>query len=118
MEAEPSGGKMDSSTRSASRSAAPGETAILGKLHALHAQISVERDSRTSPYALAQPLSALAGRDLLRCKDAADRFSGILGIRMAGAQQSLAISEMDGGDGTLRPPQAEECLEMSREERE
>jgi len=74
---------------------------------AVHSSISVERNPRTSPHAMAQPISALASGDLLRGKDATNRLSRLLGVHVAGAQQSLAIPEMDGWDGTLCPPQAQ-----------
>ncbi len=54
---------------------------------------------------MAQSLPIVEDGDLLRGQDAADPLSRILGLRVAGAQQSLAFSEMDARDGALRPAQ-------------
>jgi hypothetical protein len=70
----------------------------------LYRAIFMECDSRSSSDPLAQPVSALENRDLLRSKDAANRFSGILGICLARAHKSVAIPQVDCGDGALRPP--------------
>src|SRR2546421_4936121 len=80
---------------------------ILGKRHELHSAILVERNSRAPPHPVAQPLSAVADRNVLWREDAADRFPGILGIRVAGTPQSLALSKMDSGNGPLCPPPAQ-----------
>src|SRR4029077_2541279 len=80
--------------------------------HALHASISMERNPRTSPRPVAQPLPLVASRDLLRGQDAADRLSRILGVHVAGAQQSLAISEMDGRNRTLRASQGDPLIAL------
>jgi len=53
---------------------------------------------------VAESVPAMANRDLLWRENAADRLSGVLGIRLARAKQSLAVPQMDGGDGALRPP--------------
>src|SRR5438445_13788414 len=46
----------------------------------------------------------MAHRDLLRRENAANRIPGVLGIHVARAKQSLAFSEVDGGDGAPCPP--------------
>src|SRR5262245_8700560 len=71
------------------------------EVHALHASIYVECDVRTSFHAVAQSILTLADRNLLRCKDAANRLSRILGISLARAPKSLALSQMDRRDGAL-----------------
>src|SRR5205807_8010187 len=45
-----------------------------------------------------------------RREDDADRLSGVLGICVAGAGKSLALPQVDGRNGALRPPQAEELI--------
>src|SRR5262249_29205737 len=40
----------------------------------------------------------------------ADRFFGILGVHVAGAPGIVALSAVDGGDGTLCPSQAKELV--------
>src|SRR6266550_8167161 len=86
---------------------------ILGKRHALHSAILVERNSRAPPHPVAQPLSAVADRNVLWREDAADRFPGILGIRVAGTPQSLALSKMDSRNGPLRPPPPQGSLKSA-----
>ena len=54
---------------------------------------------------VAQPLSAVAHRDLLWRQDDADRLSRVLGIPVAGTSQSMAFSKVDRRDGPLCPPQ-------------
>lgn len=85
---------------------------LLWFIHALHASIPVERNPRPPSGSLAQSLPVVANRNLLRGKDATDRSPGILGVHLAGAQESVALFEMDGGNGTLRPPQAEEFVTL------
>lgn len=63
--------------------------------HVAHSPIHVERDSRPSPGAVAQPVPALADRDLLRRQDDADRVFRVLGIPVAGAQAALALPRVD-----------------------
>src|SRR5580698_8575839 len=75
--------------------------------HALPAPLSLERHQGPSSGSVAQPLPAMAHRDLLRRQDDADRLPGVLGISVAGAYQPLAFSQVDRRDGPLRPPQAE-----------
>src|ERR1700730_8853841 len=72
-----------------------GTGAILKNRDALHSAISLERNPRTSPCPVAQPVSSLASRDLLRRENAAKRLSGVLGVYLAGAHQPRAIPEMD-----------------------
>src|SRR5579875_781384 len=69
--------------------------------------IPVERPPRPSPGAVAQPLSALANRDLYRHQDAEHRLPGVLWISVARAQRAGALLAMDRRDGALRPCQAE-----------
>ena len=80
----------------------------LSCLHAPFAPLPLELDQGPSSGSLAQPLSAVAHRDVLRRKDDADRFSGILGVSLAGAHQPLALLKVDGRDGEIRSPKAEE----------
>jgi len=80
----------------------------LSCLYAPFAPFSLERHERPSAGSLAKSLSFVAHRDLLRRQDDADRFPGVLGISVAGAHQSVALFEVDGRDGALRSPQAEE----------
>ena len=80
--------------------------------HALHAPISMERDPRAPLYSVAQSLPVMANRDLLWSEDAADRSSGVLGIYLAGAEESMAFSEVDCGDGALRPSRTEEFVSL------
>src|SRR5271156_4447214 len=75
--------------------------------HALPGPLSLERHQGPSLGSVAQPLSAVAHRDILRSQDDADRLSRVLGISLAGAHQSLALSKVDRRDGPLRPPQTE-----------
>ena len=49
----------------------------------------------------AQSVSALENRDLLRRKDATDRFPGILGIYLERAKELMAIPEVDRRDGAI-----------------
>ncbi len=72
------------------------------EIHALHPSLSVECDQRAPSHAVAQPLPALEDRDLLWRKNAANWISRVLGVRMAGARELVAILKMDGGNGTLR----------------
>ena len=60
--------------------------------HALPCPFSLERDQRPPAGAVAKPLPLVAHRDLLRSEDDADRLPGVLGIHVAGARQSLALS--------------------------
>jgi hypothetical protein len=50
----------------------------------------------------------MAHRDILRSEDDANRISGVLGISVAGARESVAISKVDRRDGSLRSPEAED----------
>src|SRR5256885_14566070 len=59
---------------------------------------------------MAQSLSSLASRDLLRRQNAADWIPGILGICSTRTKAPLAISKVDGRDGTLCPFQAEKSV--------
>ena len=72
----------------------------------------MERDPRAPFGPVAQPLLTVADRNLLWGEDAADRTAGILGIHLAGAQEFVAVSQVDGGNGTPRPPQAEEFVNL------
>ena len=85
--------------------ACPG--AIL-KINAADNALYLELHPRPPDCSLAQPLSSMASRDLHRGQNDADRFPGILGISLDRAEQSVAFSEMDIGDGSLRPSSSEE----------
>src|ERR1700680_1583048 len=61
---------------------------------------------------MAKSLPAVANRNLLRGEDATDRTPGVLGIHLAGAQEFVAFSEMDSGNGALRPSQAQGFLSL------
>ncbi len=63
---------------------------------------TVERHARPPACALAEPLPALAHRDLLRRQDEPDRLLGILGIYVEGTLRANPVLEMDGADGWLR----------------
>src|SRR5439155_17936610 len=76
----------------------------------LHAPLPLERDPRSPACALAQSVSSLASRNLLRRQNAADRIPGVLGIRSTRTKEPLDIFKVDGGDGTLCPSLAEELL--------
>ena len=80
------------------------------KNHVLHPSILVERHARTPPHPMAQPISSMADRNLLWRENAADRFSGVLGIHLAGTCPPVAISKVDGGDGASCPSQAQEFI--------
>src|SRR5277367_372148 len=82
----------------------------LSCLHALPAPLLVECDERPSSRPLAQPLSAMAHRNLYRRQDDANRLPGILGVRMARAPRAVEVPQLDRRDGTLRPPQAKEFV--------
>lgn len=77
---------------------------------ALHAPLPLERDQGPSPGSVAEPLSFVADRDLHRRENDADRLSGVLGVRVAGAGESLALSQVDERHGALCAPQAEEFV--------
>ena len=64
--------------------------------------LRLECYSRASVNSLAQPVPALADRDLYRCQDDSHRFPGVLGIPLAGAPSAVAFPEVDRGNGTLR----------------
>ena len=75
-------------------------------LHALHATFSLECYPRSSTGALAKPLPVVANGDLLRSQNAANTFHRILGVRVAGEKQFMAVPEVDGRDGTIRATEA------------
>src|SRR5215471_8788532 len=75
--------------------------------HALHLTFHLERHPRTPARALAQPVPAVAHGDLLRREDAADPLHRVLGLYVARALEPVAISEVVGGNGTLRAAQGE-----------
>jgi hypothetical protein len=52
----------------------------------------------------------VAHGNLLRRENDSDWIYRILGIYVAGAQQSLEIFEVDGRDGTLCPSQTEDAV--------
>ncbi len=64
--------------------------------------------SRPSPGAVAESLSAVENRDLLRRENAANWVSGILGICVAGARRVMALSQMDGRDGAVRSSEGQD----------
>src|SRR5579863_4409711 len=78
--------------------------------HAPFAPLPLERHQRPSPGSVAKPLPPVAYRNLLRRQNDADWLSGILGISVARARESLAFSQVDKRDGALRSPQAEKLL--------
>ena len=80
------------------------------------AALYLERDPRPPACAVAQSLSFVAARDLHRGQNDADRFPGILGISMDGAQRSLALFEMDGQDGSLCPSKGQALLAVYYDE--
>jgi hypothetical protein len=75
-------------------------------LHALHFTFSLECYPRSSAGALAKSLPVVANGDLLRSQNAANTLPRILGVRVAGEKQSMAVPEMDGRDGTIRATEA------------
>ena len=75
--------------------------------HAKRATLHLERHPGTSPHSLAQPVLALAHRDLHRRQDDTYRLSRVLGIPLAGASPTLALPEVDGRNGSLRSPKNE-----------
>jgi hypothetical protein len=75
-------------------------------LHALHTTFSLECYPRSSAGALAKSLPVVANGDLLRSENAANTLPRILGVRVAGEKQSMAVPEMDGRDGTIRATEA------------
>ena len=81
-------------------------------LDVVHAPLPLERDSRSPPCSVAQSVSSLASRNLLRRQDAADWIPGVLGIRSARTKAPLAILKMDGGNGTVRASQAKESVKF------
>ena len=81
-------------------------------LDVVHAPLPLERDSRSPPCSVAQSVSSLASRNLLRRQDAADWIPGVLGIHSARTKASLAILKMDGGNGTVRASQAKESVKF------
>ena len=56
----------------------------------------------------------MASRDLLRSENATDRIPGILGVRSKRTKASLAVSTVDGGDGTTRPSQAKKSVRFAK----
>lgn len=70
-------------------------TELLPSQYAQHAAFLLERHSRAPFDSLAQSVPSLAHRDLLRRENAADRISGILGVSLERALESLAILEVD-----------------------
>jgi hypothetical protein len=78
--------------------------------HAQQDPLLVECYPGTPTDSLAKPISSLAHRDLYRCKDEADRFSGVLGIHVARTPRTLALPAVDGRDGTLGTSETEEFL--------
>src|ERR1017187_6238821 len=74
---------------------------------------SVERHPRPSSGPLAQPLLALAHRNLHRHQDAKHRVSGVLRVHLARTQGTGALPEVDGRDGALRARQAQEPVTIS-----
>jgi hypothetical protein len=75
-------------------------------LDALHTTFSLECYPRSSAGALAKSLPVVANGDLLRSENAANTLPRILGVRVAGEKQSMAVPEMDGRDGTIRATEA------------
>src|SRR4029077_6036241 len=88
---------------------APSTGAIL-EPDAADAALSLELHPRPPDCAVAQSLSSVADRDLHRGQDDPDWIPGILGILVDGANQPVAVPEVDGGDGSLRPSGGEEPL--------
>jgi len=81
---------------------------------AADAAVSLEFDSWAPDCSLAQSLFAVADRDLYGREDDADWIPGILGILVDGARQTVAVSEVDGGDGSVRASGGED-LAISRQ---
>src|SRR5271165_353165 len=85
---------------------------------AADAALSLELHPWSPDSPLAQSLSSMAARNLYGREDDADRFPGILGISVDGTKPSVALLEMDGGNGSLCPSQSEEqplALSISQE---
>lgn len=80
-------------------------------LHALHATFSLECYPRSSTGTLAKPLPVVANGDLLRSQNAANTFHRVLGVRVAGEKQFMAVPEVDGRDGTIRATAAESPID-------
>ena len=77
-------------------------TIYSGSDYAKCAALCLECNPWASSNTLAQPVPALADRDLYRCQDDSDRVPGVLGISLAGAPSTVAIPQVDRGNGTLR----------------
>ena len=75
---------------------------VVREYDAADAAVSLEFDSWAPDCSLAQSLFAVADRDLYGREDDADWIPGILGILVDGARQPVAVSEVDGGDGSVR----------------
>src|SRR5436305_15070783 len=56
---------------------------------------------------LAQSVPSLAYGDLLRSKNAADTLYRVLGFRLERAREPVALSQVDGRNGTIRTPEGE-----------
>src|SRR5579863_5938419 len=89
---------------------APACPLCLSCAHAHDAPILVECNPRPSPGSVAESLSSMAHRNLHRRENDPDRLPGILGIHVARATRTLAVSEVDRGDGTVCPSEAEEFV--------
>ncbi len=74
---------------------------VVREYDAADAAVSLEFDPWAPDCSVAQPLSAVADRNLYGREDDADWISGILGISMDGARQPVALSKVDGGDGSV-----------------
>jgi hypothetical protein len=70
----------------------------------------MECDPWPSLRSVAKSVPAMENRNLLRCEDATNWTFGVLGVHLAGAQESVAFLEVDGGNGALRASEAEEFV--------
>ena len=59
---------------------------------------------------MAKSVPAVANRNLLWRKNATDWTAGVLGIHLARAQEFVAVSKVDGGNGALRPSQTQKLV--------
>ncbi len=78
--------------------------------NAADAALSLELNPWTPDCTMAQSLPAMAYRDLYRREDDANRIPGVLGIPVDGTNQFVALSEVDGRNGSLYPSSGEKIL--------
>jgi hypothetical protein len=96
----------------------PGERQLAGfscatsrrytKPNAADAALSLELHPWPPDCPLAQSASSMAHRDLHRRQNDPDRIPRILDVSVDGANQPVALLEVDSGDGSLRSPRSKE----------